>query len=556
MGCTQSSPAPAPAQKPQKQPAAYKPPEPLKPYRPLPKKQPPPLDVDLQPESPQPSPQNRSQRQQPQSPQPSLPSQGGSLQMKSKPLSKSGGASPQGPGPRGRKNGRRSSSSSFGSSVGPSGSPIGTPVHALYAVSLEESKRSGASPVGKLEATVTATPPEEDGGMTFCQMPSTMSEDVVQAASTKGRYEGRLALGPGGSMNVRPVLSAPNLNLSLGNTVQIPMLGNTSKDQHRARSKTMAQNLPRLSLPDTGSPVGDSRPVTNPFLNGAGSSTSAGSNYPGKPQAFFPHATYNTSTFASPLSQSTHAQSLQNRSPLNRSPMNRSPMSRSSGSKSTEAVSPLGDSMPFTPLMPGSMSILNSSTSSPPRGGVPGRIGTYHVRGFISKGSWAYVHEYVDVRSGKSFAIKSFNKASMSQDDLLYTARREVKLLRIAQQAGEIDQIVGMVESFSDKEWFHVVLQLADQGDLQRVIDAGGLPDEKKAGQVFTDLMKAIAHIHAGRYKEIVSGSYRASSLQRFSPELQNLIASLLELNPSLRPTAESVLQHAWLNDRKLEQSM
>eukprot|EP00754_Rhynchopus_humris_P015237 Rhum_TRINITY_DN14432_c19_g1::Rhum_TRINITY_DN14432_c19_g1_i1::g.91058::m.91058 len=140
------------------------------------------------------------------------------------------------------------------------------------------------------------------------------------------------------------------------------------------------------------------------------------------------------------------------------------------------------------------------AAASGPRCGVPARIGRYSVTGYLGQGSWAVVHSCVDTSSGRSYAVKSFDKRKFGPRELRYSAWREARVLRRLAAAAPRGHagVMGLVETLDSTRWFHVVVELGGPTleDTLRSA-AGGALDEERCRSYARAMLEAVAFLHA-----------------------------------------------------------
>ena len=124
--------------------------------------------------------------------------------------------------------------------------------------------------------------------------------------------------------------------------------------------------------------------------------------------------------------------------------------------------------------------------------GVPPEIGPYTVTGFLGKGTWAVVHECLHKQRKRKYAVKTFNKAKLSQSDLHHSGKREARLLK--KLAGH-PNVCGLIDALDSQRWYHIVVDLGGR-ELQEIIDRKPLT-EGQAVKYSQELLQAVEFIHA-----------------------------------------------------------
>ena len=89
-------------------------------------------------------------------------------------------------------------------------------------------------------------------------------------------------------------------------------------------------------------------------------------------------------------------------------------------------------------------------------------------------------------------AIKVMNKRDMSDDDLL-SLRREVSIM----QQVDHPSIVKYYETYDDKKYIYLCMELCTGGDLfKKITDRGKPMSEKECALVMKKLFRALHHCH------------------------------------------------------------
>ncbi|KAJ0963748.1 hypothetical protein J5N97_028870 [Dioscorea zingiberensis] len=118
----------------------------------------------------------------------------------------------------------------------------------------------------------------------------------------------------------------------------------------------------------------------------------------------------------------------------------------------------------------------------------------YDVGALIGRGRFGAVFRCVSRTSGELFAVKSIDKALLT-DLLDYDPSREAKLHRLAASGNPL--AVQIHADYEDDESIHLVLDFCPGPDLFRHIADKGAPiSEPEAAKLMEDLMEAIAACH------------------------------------------------------------
>jgi len=114
----------------------------------------------------------------------------------------------------------------------------------------------------------------------------------------------------------------------------------------------------------------------------------------------------------------------------------------------------------------------------------------------LGTGCYGVVQECVHIRTNKSFAVKSIEKAKMTRLDHL---RREIDLLASIQHPS----IIRLIDCYEDAHHVHIVTEKCSGGELfdrieQRFTNCNqGCFDERFSARIIKSLLEAVAYLHA-----------------------------------------------------------
>ena len=117
----------------------------------------------------------------------------------------------------------------------------------------------------------------------------------------------------------------------------------------------------------------------------------------------------------------------------------------------------------------------------------------YLVQEQIGKGGFATVYRCIHIDSGKSYALKTLNKASRGNS--LSKIRNEIDVMNRLYAKG-VTRFPQLVDFFEDDHNFHIVQQLCNGGTL-----GDNTPfDEHRVSIIIDNVLKGIQEIHAAGF--------------------------------------------------------
>nr|XP_010910900.1 phosphoenolpyruvate carboxylase kinase 1 [Elaeis guineensis] len=119
----------------------------------------------------------------------------------------------------------------------------------------------------------------------------------------------------------------------------------------------------------------------------------------------------------------------------------------------------------------------------------------YEIGTEIGRGRFGTVYRCVSTETGEAFAVKSIEKALLSDDVDRECIEREAKIAQLA--AAGNPHAVQVHAVYEDEAWLHVVMELCPGPDLFDRISRRGSPlSEAEAAAVMAPLMEAVAVCH------------------------------------------------------------
>jgi len=114
----------------------------------------------------------------------------------------------------------------------------------------------------------------------------------------------------------------------------------------------------------------------------------------------------------------------------------------------------------------------------------------YSIGKKLDAGESSRVVEATEFSTGKRFAIKILDKSDRQN---WTTFENETKILQILQHPN----IMAMRESHSDSDYFYIVSELCEGGDLfDRIMDPNRCISEKWASKLIRTMLRAVKHCH------------------------------------------------------------
>lgn len=110
----------------------------------------------------------------------------------------------------------------------------------------------------------------------------------------------------------------------------------------------------------------------------------------------------------------------------------------------------------------------------------------------LGKGSFSKVKEAAHIVTGELVAIKVLDKAMVTKEEDLMRIKREIKILKTAIHPN----LISLYEIMETEKYYFFVMEHAAGGELSKYICDRGRLDEKRACQMFRQLIVAIEHLH------------------------------------------------------------
>ena len=113
----------------------------------------------------------------------------------------------------------------------------------------------------------------------------------------------------------------------------------------------------------------------------------------------------------------------------------------------------------------------------------------------LGKGSFAVVKLVTDLRTGETFALKTYEKYKLNDSHKMNNVRREIIILRKMSH----ENIVKLKYAFEDSRKIHLVLEFVGELSLQSYIKSKPIKklDEEEAKRLFKQVISAINYCHA-----------------------------------------------------------
>eukprot|EP01024_Parvocaulis_polyphysoides_P028208 TRINITY_DN25509_c1_g2_i2.p1 TRINITY_DN25509_c1_g2~~TRINITY_DN25509_c1_g2_i2.p1 ORF type:complete len:481 (+),score=100.05 TRINITY_DN25509_c1_g2_i2:147-1589(+) len=125
--------------------------------------------------------------------------------------------------------------------------------------------------------------------------------------------------------------------------------------------------------------------------------------------------------------------------------------------------------------------------------GSPSLEDKYDLGKVLGKGAFGVVRVAVDKSSGERHACKTISKAKLVVKEDVDDVAREVAIMN---HVAGMANIVRLHDTFEDKHFVHIVMELCEGGELFDSIVESGMYNERKAASVFKSMVDMIHHCH------------------------------------------------------------
>jgi serine/threonine protein kinase len=116
----------------------------------------------------------------------------------------------------------------------------------------------------------------------------------------------------------------------------------------------------------------------------------------------------------------------------------------------------------------------------------------YDFKNDLGKGQFGLVKLATHKQNGQKVAIKTVNKKDMKQIEI-YQQRREIEVLKMSQHPN----IVGLIDLFENSEFYYIVLEYMQGGDLFDYIQARNFKlTEQRVKELAFQIGLAIKYLH------------------------------------------------------------
>jgi serine/threonine protein kinase len=117
----------------------------------------------------------------------------------------------------------------------------------------------------------------------------------------------------------------------------------------------------------------------------------------------------------------------------------------------------------------------------------------YHIEGEIGKGSFAKVYKAKQILTNTSVALKKICKKTIRLKGVEEKIQREIKILK---NLNDHPNIVRLIEEFEDEEFYYLVFEFLEKGDLVSFFKTNDLFKGEQLKEFFYKILEGLKHIH------------------------------------------------------------
>lgn len=138
----------------------------------------------------------------------------------------------------------------------------------------------------------------------------------------------------------------------------------------------------------------------------------------------------------------------------------------------------------------------------------------------LGKGSFATTYMCQELYTGRSFACKSIPKRKPTSQEDKEAVNTEIKIM---ENLSGVSNIVQIHESYEDRRFVHIVMELCRGGELYDRIEAHSYYSEKDAAGIFKSIVNAVQIFHSMDvvHRDLKPENFLFSSEDEASAELK-----------------------------------
>ncbi|XP_078438994.1 CBL-interacting protein kinase 21 [Wolffia australiana] len=125
--------------------------------------------------------------------------------------------------------------------------------------------------------------------------------------------------------------------------------------------------------------------------------------------------------------------------------------------------------------------------------GFPALMGRYQVGKTIGEGTFAKVKIAVDMKNGKTVAVKILDKKMVLERSLMHQVEREIGAMKILHHPN----IVRIHEVIASKSKIYIVMEYVSGGQLSEKMSCHSIMSETEARKYFQQLIDAVDYCHS-----------------------------------------------------------
>ncbi|KAK2718347.1 hypothetical protein QYM36_005603 [Artemia franciscana] len=175
----------------------------------------------------------------------------------------------------------------------------------------------------------------------------------------------------------------------------------------------------------------------------------------------------------------------------------------------------------------------------------------YQIGEQIGRGGFAVVYSGRNLRNGESVAIKIIDKSYVRRNDLAGRVEQEIKI----HSRLDHPSVVKLYNWFEDDNHVYLILELCENGELQKFLKARGRPfDEIEAREIMHQVVEGFIYLHSQGilHRDLSLANLLITKGMKLIPsnlsaEAKDLISKLLKKVPQERLKLKDVKGHPFM---------